>query len=78
MYSTVKNGAAEEELFDASRDPEEMRNVISEQPEIAAELRTRAQQFLEPKETAWGVEPTQVHIDEMQLNQLRALGYALP
>jgi arylsulfatase A-like enzyme len=78
VYSTVNNGAAEEELFDASRDPEEMRNVISEQPEIAAELRTRAQQFLEPKETAWGVEPTQVHIDEMQLNQLRALGYALP
>jgi arylsulfatase A-like enzyme len=70
-------GEPVDELFDASRDPLERQNVIAEQPEVAALLRERAKRFLEPKESPWGVETPRVHIDEMKIHQLRALGYAI-
>ena len=74
---TDPEGDLVEQLFDASADPAEDVDVIDEQPQRAAELRAHAEEFLAPKETPWGVVPTKVELDEMQLNQLRALGYVI-
>ena len=67
-----------EELFRAEGDTLEQRNILEEEPEVAARLRTLAQQYLESPPPPWGSETPTVELDEMELNQLRALGYALP
>jgi arylsulfatase A-like enzyme len=65
-----------EELFDAASDPREMEDVIDSQPEVAERLRQVAQAQLEAV-PPWGEAPKR-DIGELELNQLRALGYAIP
>ncbi|NRA09806.1 MAG: sulfatase [Myxococcales bacterium] len=67
-----------EELFDRESDPDETLNVIGEHPEEAERLRGLVDAYLDPPVSPWGVEVPSVEIDEMELNQLRALGYAIP
>jgi arylsulfatase A-like enzyme len=69
-------GRALEELFDASRDRAELEDISREDPETVARLRKIADEYLESK-PPWGDAPTR-EIGELELNQLRALGYALP
>lgn len=66
-----------EELFDRRGDRFETRNVIASDPEIANRLREEAQRYLEST-PAWVEAVPTVELDEMELNQLRALGYSLP
>lgn len=65
-----------EQLFDRRDDPAELRDRSKEQPEELARLRAvaEAQVALKPE---WGDTPTR-ELDEIELNQLRALGYAVP
>jgi len=72
----LQDGKLAERLFDASRDPAELVNRADDEPEVLARLREEAEAYLEA-EPAWGVAPTR-ELDEMELNHLRALGYALP
>lgn len=67
-----------ESLFDASTDPEERKNVLSEHPEVAEELRGLADGYLEKKPPEWASAPVSVEVDEREAEQLRALGYAVP
>ena len=62
------------ELFDHRDDPVERRNVVGMHPEVVTELRAEITEFLDKPKTQWD-EATSVTIDQMQLNQLRALGY---
>jgi arylsulfatase A-like enzyme len=64
-------------LFDHSKDPTEQVNVIQEYPERAAEMEATVKDFLTRMESPWGGEAAKVELDEMQLGQLRALGYVL-
>ena len=66
-----------ESLFDASQDPLERVDVRAANPEVAADLRALADEYLESPPPPWGA-PVTVEIDEMEANQLRALGYAIP
>lgn len=72
----LQDGELAERLFDADRDPAELQNLADEEPELLARLREKAEAYLEA-EPAWGAAPTR-ELDEMELNHLRALGYALP
>ena len=65
-----------EELFDAEYDPNELENLASNNSEIVERLRKVAEAQLEA-EPVWGETPTR-EIGELELNQLRALGYAIP
>ena len=77
-YVTVHNGnTVQEELFDAKTDPLEKRSVLAVRPEDAGRLRAVAEQYLESP-AIWDSAPATLELDEIQLNQLRALGYALP
>lgn len=67
-----------EYLYDAATDPAELVNVAETQPEILDELRGLAEAYVDPKPAPWGEGATSVEVDELQLNQLRALGYAIP
>jgi arylsulfatase A-like enzyme len=66
---------AEDELFDHTTDPDELENVLRHHPELAEELRAEIATFLENNEPAW--ETMDIELDEMRLNQLRALGYKI-
>jgi arylsulfatase A-like enzyme len=67
-----------ESLFDASTDPIERSNVLEDAPEIAEEMREYAEAYLDSPPPPWGSGATNVELDEMEANQLRALGYAIP
>ena len=51
---------------------------IEEQiPERAVALREKAEQYLADATSPWGSDPHEVELDEMKLEQLRALGYVI-
>ena len=57
-------------------DPLEKKNIASDQPELAEALRHEMEEFLAKEKTQWEAAP-EVELDEMRVNQLRALGYEL-
>ena len=67
-----------EELFDRSQDRLEQRDVRVQHPEVASRLRELVTRYFESEPAPWGVDTPRVEIDQMELNQLRALGYAVP
>jgi arylsulfatase A-like enzyme len=76
-YVSVEQGRRRvEQLFDARSDPRELEDRAAEDPEALARLRELADAYLEAV-PPWGEAPTR-EIDELELNQLRALGYAVP
>jgi arylsulfatase A-like enzyme len=64
------------ELYDLSRDPDEQRDLRPRSPDEVARLRALAEAHL-LGEPPWQEVP-QLELDEMTLNNLRALGYKLP
>jgi arylsulfatase A-like enzyme len=67
---------AQQWLFDRSSDPMELKNVVAEQPEVYADLRSEIQAFLD-YEPENAVETREIELDDMALHQLRALGYVV-
>jgi hypothetical protein len=67
-----------EELFDAQSDAKESRNVIAQQPDVAERLRGLVDAHSKRAPAAWSSGNHALELDEMQLGQLRALGYAVP
>ncbi len=65
------------ELYDHAADPREANNVAGERPEDLARLRAIADAYLERTNSPWGTQPGEVELDELQLGQLRALGYVV-
>ena len=64
------------ELYDKSIDPAEEVNLANENPEVVKALQGVIAEHLEDSSPPWGEAPT-IEIDELQLNQLRALGYGV-
>jgi arylsulfatase A-like enzyme len=69
-------GTRLEQLFDASSDPGELHDLAGTDTANLERLRARADAYLEAEPT-WGEAPKR-EIGELELNQLRALGYAIP
>jgi arylsulfatase A-like enzyme len=65
-----------EELFHSEADPLELKNVAGEHPEVLERFRGLVETYL-AAEPGWQAAPD-LEIDEVQLNQLRALGYKVP
>jgi len=68
-------GGTIEQLFDRRDDPLELRDLAAEEPETLARLGAVADGYLAEK-PVWGEPPTR-EIGELELNLLRALGYAI-
>jgi arylsulfatase A-like enzyme len=73
---TVQNGRKIEQLFDATDDPKEVHDHAQKNAPALEELSKSADAYLEQQPT-WGKTPTRA-ISELELGQLRALGYAVP
>jgi arylsulfatase A-like enzyme len=65
------------ELYDKSDDPREQRDLAAEHPEVADAMNEMALGYLKSPPPPWGGDAPLIEIDEMQLNQLRALGYGV-
>jgi len=65
-------------LYDKTLDPREQRDLADANPEVAAQLVSIADVHLENRKPPWGgSEAPTIELDEMQLQQLRALGYGV-
>jgi hypothetical protein len=78
VYAPTPAGGAREELFDRREDELERRDVFAQHPDVVESLRELAKRYLESPAGPWGVETPTIELDEMELNQLRALGYEVP
>jgi arylsulfatase A-like enzyme len=65
------------ELYDKSQDPREQRDIAADRPEVTEELNEMAVGYLDSPPPPWGSDTQTIEVDEMQMNQLRALGYGV-
>jgi arylsulfatase A-like enzyme len=65
------------ELYDVAADPDELNDLAEQNPEEVARLEAVLEEFLARPRSDWGP-PEEVTLSDMELGQLRALGYALP
>ena len=63
------------ELYDRVEDPAERENLAAEREDELQHYRGLAEAYLADDEPPWGVRAGVVELGEMQLNQLKALGY---
>jgi arylsulfatase A-like enzyme len=76
-YRLVYRAAAGSgELYDRGEDPREQRDIAGEEPEVLARLTGLADAYLERPPAPWEKAP-EVELDPTELEQLRALGYAV-
>jgi arylsulfatase A-like enzyme len=62
------------ELYDRTNDPRERRNVAGREREVVQQLDQKIDEHLAAVDEM-GIEPLELEVDELRLNQLRALGY---
>ena len=65
------------ELYNKVDDPKEQVNLATAEPEVLAEMNKAAGEYLESPAPPWGDETPMLELDEVQLQQLRALGYGV-
>ncbi len=79
VYTTIENEQPRLELFDGATDPDELENVVRDHPEEVERMSALARAYIEHSPAPpWGDAAPPLEIDEIQLNQLRALGYQIP
>jgi choline-sulfatase len=77
VYTKERDGRVRRELFDTRGDPGEFRNVVLEEEEEASRMEKLTQEYLQ-RESIWSEGVETLELDELELNQLRALGYEIP
>jgi arylsulfatase A-like enzyme len=63
------------EFYDWSTDPREAKNRAAENPPELQPMREWIDRYRRNSEPPWRVESPRIEVDELRLNQLRALGY---
>jgi len=72
-----ERGSWIDSLFDSSQDPAELKNLARDNPEMVKRFKQLAKEH-GGQRPSWAEGTPELEIDEMELNQLRALGYQLP
>ena len=76
MFFPVKN-PEDAELYEQATDRLEQTNLAKERPEELATYRSLAEGYLAADEPPWGAAAGIVELDELELHQLKALGYRM-
>jgi hypothetical protein len=71
------NKPEEAELYDWSTDPTEQNDQSVERADEVATFHEMATRYVEDDDPPWGVDAGTIELEEMQLNQLKALGYRI-
>lgn len=66
---------SKDEFFDWRTDPTEQKNLFADNPPELGGMLSQVDRYLEESSAPWGVGPDTIELDEMRLNQLKALGY---
>jgi arylsulfatase A-like enzyme len=74
IYRSDRPGRSE--LYAVDQDPLEQNDLASDEPEVVKRLNGEARAYLESPSAPWG-EAVDVELSDEELNQLRALGYAV-
>ena len=74
IYRSDRPGRSE--LYAVDHDPLEQEDRAADEPEVVARLNDEARAYLESPLAPWG-EAVDVELSDEELNQLRALGYAI-
>jgi arylsulfatase A-like enzyme len=74
---TTLGGDGHAALYDRGADPTEQRDLAASDPETTKRLRTLVDDYAKDAQPPWGVQPREVELDELRLDHLRALGYAV-
>ena len=69
-------GAQRDTLYDLASDPLGLLDIAEANPEITQQLTLEIERYLE-RGVVWNEGAPRVELEDMQLNQLRALGYAI-
>ncbi len=77
IESTDSQGGPVVELFDSREDPKELKNLAVQQPDVVGRLHRELESYL-GREPVWSEGVPSLKLDELELNQLRALGYSIP
>ena len=73
----ARDGTVEAELFDSIVDPDEKQDVSEDQVEVAEAMRELVADYFDSRPAPWGGPAPEIELDEMELHQLRALGYKI-
>jgi len=65
------------QYFDREHDRAEQRDLAQERPDAVAPLHALLEEYRGSARSPWGEPPMEIELDEMRLNQLRALGYVI-
>ena len=71
------NAPERAELYDHATDLGEQKNLAGERTAERDRLAQEARSHVEQSKIPWGEAPSQIELDELRLNQLRALGYVV-
>jgi hypothetical protein len=77
VYRDENGARIGEHLYDSAADPTERVDHRREEPEMLEQMRRLAEDYATDATPAFETEPA-LEIEEMQLKQLRALGYDVP
>ena len=72
-----KSSEESPQLFNKKSDPGETKNIAKKHEDVVAALQAEVDAYLEQDEAPWPEENLSVELDDMELNQLRALGYGI-
>ena len=75
FYSTAR--PQQSELYKKADDPREQANVFEGHPDVVEALTQAAKEHLEGPPPPWGDDAPTIELDDLQINQLRALGYGV-
>jgi len=76
-YISTLEDHTQSEFYDRAEDPGEKRNLLADDPEASVRLRELVDSYRADAQLPWDEKPTEVELDEMRLNHLRALGYVI-
>lgn len=77
VYSREENGSELIQLYDRNADPRELRDVAEDHPEASQTMSAELKRYEVSAPAPWAIDAKSVELDQMQLNQLRALGYSI-
>jgi arylsulfatase A-like enzyme len=77
VRTSMTEGNDEEELFDSIGDPPELLDIAESEPEVVETMSALVDDYLEKPPAPWDEAAPEIELDDMELNQLRALGYKI-
>ncbi len=68
---------SKDEFYNLQDDPDEKKDLFADNPPELGGMLGQVERYLEESSPPWGTGPATIELDQMRLNQLKALGYRI-